>query len=64
MKHFCTFGNTPKYNKALNRIFRQSKESGYFNTVSIYHQNNTPGIEKHVNFIKTQPRGYGNRLSY
>ena len=59
MKHFCTFGNTPNYINALARIGRQAKQSGYFDTVSIYDQTNTPGIQTHTEFINSHRRGYG-----
>ena len=59
MKHFCTFGNKPNYIRALIRIYHQAKQSEYFDTVSIYDQTNTPRIQDHSDFIKTNPRGYG-----
>ena len=59
MKHFCTFGNTPNYINTLTRLYHQAAKSGYFDTISIYDQNNTPGIQDHVDFIKSHPRGFG-----
>ncbi len=59
MKHFCTFGNTPNYTNALARIEGQAKQSGYFDTVFIYDQTNTPGIQEHNDFINSHRRGYG-----
>ena len=59
MKHFCTFGSTPGYNAALARIKKQALDSGYFDTVHIYDQTNTPGIDAHREFIDTHTRGYG-----
>ena len=57
--HFCTFGSRPGYNKALERIQSQALASKYFDTVTVYDQTNTPGLEAHTEFIKTHKRGYG-----
>ena len=45
------------------RIEHQAKESGYFDTISMYDQTNTPGIQDHAEFINSHPRGYGNQCN-
>lgn len=57
--HFCTFGNTPKYSATLARIKREAETSGYFASITVYTQENTPGLEQHAAFIASHPRGYG-----
>ena len=56
--HFCTFGS-PGYEKALNRIQTQALNSSFFTTIDIYNEKNTPGLDKHSEFIRTHKRGYG-----
>ncbi len=57
--HFATFGSTPKYSAALTRIERQARESGYFDTITIYTQDTLPGLSAYADFIAKNPRGYG-----
>lgn len=57
--HFVSFGTLPEYQKALARIESQANCSGYFATVRLYNQQNTPGIKKFRQFVCANRRGYG-----
>lgn len=57
--HFVTFGSTPKYSAALARIEQQARQSGYFDTVTVYTQDTLPGLSAYAEFIAKHPRGYG-----
>jgi len=72
--HFCSFASTfcgkdqPggrrgnehfRYDIAVKRLQTQAEESGFFNTIDIYNEENCPGIEKYSEFIKNSERGYG-----
>jgi hypothetical protein len=57
--HFCTFGDVPKYNKALAIIKKEAEESEYFDTIDIYTQENLPSSPEETEFISKNPRGYG-----
>jgi hypothetical protein len=57
--HFVTFGSLPQFRASLERIQRQATESGYFKSITIYTQDNLPGIQDHLPFITTHKRGYG-----
>ena len=58
--HFCTFGNTPKFQAALTRIENEALNSGFFSGVGMIHcftQNDLP--EDFRQFAENNPRGYG-----
>jgi glycosyltransferase involved in cell wall biosynthesis len=72
--HFCSFatsfrgkdqpggrrGNEHfRYDIAVKRLQIQAEESGFFNTIDIYNEENCPGIEKYSEFIQKSERGYG-----
>jgi hypothetical protein len=57
--HFCTFGSTPNYRKALDTLSREATASGYFASVTVYTQENLPATAREREFMATHPRGYG-----
>lgn len=57
--HFASFGSLPNYSNAVKRIEREARESGYFDTVTIYTQENLPGLSELNGFISKNKRGYG-----
>lgn len=59
MTHFITFGTKPRYDRALERIEREARSSGYFDTVTVYTQENLPQLREHADFVAKNPRGYG-----
>jgi hypothetical protein len=57
--HFCTFGSTPHYQRALNTLSREATSSGYFASVTVYTQDSLPAKSHELAFMAANPRGYG-----
>jgi hypothetical protein len=57
--HFASFGSLPEYGNTLRRIEKEARESKYFDTVTIYTQDNVPRIGEFREFIAKNRRGYG-----
>jgi hypothetical protein len=57
MIHLCTFGNMPQFEKSINLFIEEAKNSGYFNTMDVFTQNNLPS--EYVKFSESNPRGFG-----
>lgn len=57
--HFCTFGSLPHYARSLDLLCREAEESGYFSTVNRYTQENIPATKEEMDFMASNPRGYG-----
>jgi hypothetical protein len=72
--HFCSFATSFRgkdqpggrrgtehfrYDIAIKRLQSEAEESGFFNTIDIYNEENCPGIEKYSEFINKSERGYG-----
>ena len=59
MIRLCTFGTTPQYSGPLKLLEREANESGYFDEVAVYTQDNLPASPSQKQFMETHPRGYG-----
>jgi hypothetical protein len=57
--HFCTFGNIPQYNRALETLLGEARASGYFASLTAFTQETLPSTEKERIFMRTHSRGYG-----
>jgi hypothetical protein len=57
MIRFCTFGNIPQYQKSIDLILEEAKNSGYFNTANIFTQKDLP--EDYIKFSALESRGFG-----
>jgi hypothetical protein len=59
MIHFCTFGNIPQFSRSINELSREAELSKYFDTITIYTQENLLELKEHEAFIQSNKRGYG-----